>query len=170
MKWQVRLNGAHGEKKHLVELEPTAKGYRVTLDGEHIDGDAVMVVPGTVSVIIGGESFQVHVSRGPDDQIKLQSEAHEFTAEIQDPRAWQGRRHGGLEAEGRQQIVAPMPGKVIRLLVNSGDEVEAGQGLVVMEAMKMQNEIRSPKKGKVERLQVKEGQAVNAGDVLAWVD
>jgi biotin carboxyl carrier protein len=62
-----------------------------------------------------------------------------------------------------------MPGKVIRVLVNAGDEVEAGQGLVVVEAMKMQNEIRSPKKGKVERLPVKEGQAVNAGEVLCVV-
>jgi biotin carboxyl carrier protein len=89
---------------------------------------------------------------------------------VRDPRTWRGRRHSALEAEGRQQIVAPMPGKVIRLLVKVGDEVEAGQGLVVVEAMKMQNEIRSPKKGKVERLQAKEGQPVNAGDVLAWVE
>jgi biotin carboxyl carrier protein len=63
-----------------------------------------------------------------------------------------------------------MPGRVIRLLVRAGDEVEAGQGLVVVEAMKMQNEIRSPKKGKVERMLAREGQNVNAGEVLAWVD
>jgi biotin carboxyl carrier protein len=63
-----------------------------------------------------------------------------------------------------------MPGKVIRLLVSAGDQVEAGQGLVVVEAMKMQNEIRSPKKGKVERVVATEGQNVNAGEVLAWVD
>jgi biotin carboxyl carrier protein len=63
-----------------------------------------------------------------------------------------------------------MPGKVIGLLVKVGDDVEAGQGLVVVEAMKMQNEIRSPKKGKVERLQAKEGQNVNAGEVLAWLE
>ena len=75
-----------------------------------------------------------------------------------------------MEAEGRQPIVAPMPGKVIRLLVSAGDEVEAGQGLVVVEAMKMQNEIRSPKRGKVERVVATEGQNVNAGEVLAWVD
>jgi biotin carboxyl carrier protein len=75
-----------------------------------------------------------------------------------------------LEAEGRQQISAPMPGKVIRLLLAAGDSVEAGQGLIVVEAMKMQNEIKSPKNGKVERLLVKEGQNVNAGDVLAWVE
>jgi biotin carboxyl carrier protein len=63
-----------------------------------------------------------------------------------------------------------MPGKVVRVLAAVGDAVEAGQGLLVVEAMKMQNEIRSPKSGKVERLLVKEGQAVNAGEVLAWVE
>jgi biotin carboxyl carrier protein len=63
-----------------------------------------------------------------------------------------------------------MPGKVVRLLVNPGDKVEAGQGLVVVEAMKMQNEIRSPKNGTVEKVVATEGQAVNAGDVLVWVD
>jgi len=63
-----------------------------------------------------------------------------------------------------------MPGKVVRLLVKAGDRVEAGQGLFVVEAMKMQNEIRSPKSGTVERVLVAEGQAVNSGEVLAWVN
>jgi biotin carboxyl carrier protein len=63
-----------------------------------------------------------------------------------------------------------MPGKVVRLLVSEGDAVDAGQGLLVVEAMKMQNEVRSPKAGRVEKLLAKEGLAVNAGDVLAWVE
>jgi biotin carboxyl carrier protein len=63
-----------------------------------------------------------------------------------------------------------MPGKVVRLLVKQGDAVQAGQGLMVVEAMKMQNEIRSPKSGKVEKLLATEGQAVNAGEVLLWVE
>jgi biotin carboxyl carrier protein len=63
-----------------------------------------------------------------------------------------------------------MPGKVIRLLVSSGDTVETGQGLIVVEAMKMQNEIKSPKSGILERFLTKEGQTVNAGDILAWVE
>jgi biotin carboxyl carrier protein len=106
----------------------------------------------------------------PDGTLTLQTGPEEFTAEVIDPRAWSGRRHTAVEAEGRQQIVAPMPGKVVRLLVKAGDAVEAGQGLLVMEAMKMQNEIRSPKSGVVERLLATEGQAVNAGEVLAWVN
>ena len=63
-----------------------------------------------------------------------------------------------------------MPGKIIRVLVQIGEKVDAGQGLLVVEAMKMQNEIRSPKSGTVERLLVKEGQPVNAGEILAWID
>jgi len=89
---------------------------------------------------------------------------------VADPRAWRGRRHGTVEAEGRQAIAAPMPGKVIRLLVKAGDKVQAGQGVLVVEAMKMQNEVKSPKSGRVERLLAKEGQPVNAGEVLAWID
>jgi len=169
MKFDVHLNGAHGSTKHVVELERTASGYRMIVDGQRVDGDAALVAPGTVSVLIDGQSFEVQVAPANDEQIKLQCGAHEFTAELRDPRAWQGRRHGALEAEGRQQIVAPMPGKVVRVLVSAGDEVAAGQGLLVVEAMKMQNEIRSPKQGKVERFEVQEGQAVNTGEVLCVV-
>ena len=169
MKFEVQLNGSNGLKKGTVELEAEGAGYRVLLDGQSVAADARLISQGTVSVILDGRSFVVHVTPTLDGKIKLQIGPHEYTAEVQDPRAWRGRRHGTLEAEGRQQIVAPMPGKVIRVLVDVGDEVEAGQGLLVVEAMKMQNEIRSPKKGKVERLQAKEGQNVNAGEVLCVV-
>jgi biotin carboxyl carrier protein len=105
-----------------------------------------------------------------DGTLKLQCGPHEFSADIIDSRAWRGRKHGAVEVEGRQEILAPMPGKVVRVLAAVGDTLEAGQGLLVVEAMKMQNEIRSPKSGRVERLLVKEGQNVNAGEVLAWVE
>jgi Acetyl/propionyl-CoA carboxylase, alpha subunit len=67
-------------------------------------------------------------------------------------------------------VRAPMPGKVVRLLVAEGAEVNANQGLLVMEAMKMQNEIKSPKKGVVRKLSVAEGVAVNSGDLLASIE
>jgi biotin carboxyl carrier protein len=120
--------------------------------------------------LLKGKSYDVRVTPTPAGALTLQTAHHEFTAEVVDPRSWRGRRHGALEVEGRQQILAPMPGKIIRVLVQTGDKVEAGQGLLVVEAMKMQNEIRSPKSGTVERLLVKEGQPVNAGEILAWID
>jgi biotin carboxyl carrier protein len=88
--------------------------------------------------------------------------------EIIDPRAWRRGRGGGIELEGRQQLIAPMPGKIVRVLVAKGQQVEAGQGLLVIEAMKMQNELRSPKSGAVEKV-AREGQTVNAGEILAVV-
>jgi len=71
---------------------------------------------------------------------------------------------------GTVELRAPMPGKVVKVLASEGAEVQANQGILVMEAMKMQNEIKSPKQGVVKRIGVKEGAAVNAGDVLAVVE
>jgi biotin carboxyl carrier protein len=88
--------------------------------------------------------------------------------EVVDPRRLVRAGHE-LELEGRQEISAPMPGKVVRVMVEQGKPVETGQGILVLEAMKMQNEVRSPKSGMLERLLVQEGQAVNAGETLAVV-
>ena len=170
MKFEVHLEGTSGKRQHVVELERGGENFRVILDGHPVDADVVKVAASSVSILLDGQSFEVHVTPALEGKLKLQSGAHEFTAEVQDPRAWRGRKHGRLEAEGRQQVLVPMPGKVIRLLVKEGETVQAGQGLIVIEAMKMQNEIRSPKSGKVERLLTKEGQTVNVGEVLAWVE
>ena len=170
MKFEVQLGAGDAKKQRVVELERQGGGYRVVLDEKRVNADALLIAPNTISILLDGQSFEIHVAPGPDGTLKLQCGPHEFAAEVVDPRAWRGRRHGAVEAEGRQPITAPMPGKVIRLLIKAGDEVEAGQGVVVVEAMKMQNEIRSPKKGKVERVLAKEGQTVNAGDILAWVE
>jgi biotin carboxyl carrier protein len=170
MKLEVQLTLSSGKKLRSVELERSADRWKITLDGKPVDADAVEITPNTLSVLLDGQSYEVRISPSPDGVLRIQTGLEEFTAEVSDSRAWRGRRHGTLEAEGRQQVLAPMPGKVIRVLVKAGDKVEAGQGLLVVEAMKMQNEIRSPKGGTVERLQVKEGQPVNAGDVLGWVE
>jgi biotin carboxyl carrier protein len=169
MKFEVQLASSSEEKTRVVELEREAAGWRVTLDGQPIAVDAAEISPNTLSMLLDGQCFEFRVTPSPDGKLKLQAATQEFTAEVMDPRVWSGRRHGPAEAEGRQQIVAPMPGKVVRLLVKEGDHVEAGQGLLVVEAMKMQNEIRSPMSGTVERVLAREGQPVNAGEVLCVV-
>src|SRR5215470_19555470 len=154
----------------IVELAQQNGAWKISLDGNALDADAVEVAPNTFSVLLNGESHQVRIAPRPDGSLTLHTSLAEYRAEVADPRSWRGRRHGALEAEGRQQVAAPMPGKVVRLLVKQGDTVEAGQGLLVVEAMKMQNEIRSPKSGKIEKLCAGEGQAVNAGEILLWVE
>jgi biotin carboxyl carrier protein len=168
MKLEIQLGGTNG-KTRVVELVRDADRWRVTLDGLPIDADATEIAPNIFSILINGESHEVRIIPSPGGALTLQTAHHEFTAQAIDPRAWRGRHHAAGEVEGRQQILAPMPGKVVRLLVQAGDTVEAGQGLLVVEAMKMQNEIRSPKRGTVERLLAKEGQPVNAGEVLCIV-
>jgi biotin carboxyl carrier protein len=166
MKFEVAINNT----RRIVQLERDAERWRISLDGEVVDADAVEIAPNIFSILLNGKSYEIRVTPTTSGTLTLQTGRHEFTAEVADPRARRGRRHGALEAEGRQQILAPMPGKIVRVLVQAGEKVEAGQGLLVVEAMKMQNEIRSPKSGTVERLLVKEGQPVNAGEALAWID
>jgi biotin carboxyl carrier protein len=170
VKYEVNLTAGGNTKTRAVELIREDAHWNLCVDGESVPVDAIEIAPNIFSIILGGKSYEVRVTPKPAGQLTLQVGEAEFSAEVVDPRAWSGRRHSHLEAEGRQPVVAPMPGKVVRILAKEGDSVEAGQGIFVVEAMKMQNEVRSPKSGVVEKLAVSEGQAVNAGDVLAWVD
>lgn len=141
---------------------------RILIDGAETkpaDGtDIREVEPGVYSVISGGRQYEVRVS---GDVISVGGQTLSF--ELEDPRAW--KRSGGAGAGGgRISLKAPMPGKVVRLLVSAGDEVKAGQGVLVVEAMKMQNEMKSPRDGRVAAISVKENDSVTAGAVLATIE
>src|SRR5882672_262913 len=170
MKFEVQITGPFGKRTRVVELERDANHWKIKLDGQPVDADVAEISQNTISILLHGESHEIRIAPSSEGKLNIQTGTQEFTAEVIDPRAWSGRRHSHAELEGRQQILAPMPGKVVRVLVRAGEKVEAGQGLLVVEAMKMQNEIRSPKTGTVERLLVNEGQPVNAGEILAWID
>jgi biotin carboxyl carrier protein len=166
MKFEVLISG----RTRVVQLTRLADEWRIDVDGRELPADIAEVSPNTFSFLLEGKSYEVRVTPSADGTLTVHACNREFTAEVIDPRAWRGRRHGSIEAQGRQKILAPMPGKVVRVLVKPGEKVESGQGILVVEAMKMQNEIRSPKSGKVERVLVEEGQPVNAAEVLAWID
>lgn len=168
MKLDIELEG----KSHTMELSRVGERLRCLLDGKPLDADAIEVAPGVYSILLEGKSLEVRVEPRPETgagAVRVIVGDREFAATLRDPREWRRHRGPATAVQGRQQVLAPMPGKIIRLLVSPGDAVEAKQGLVVVEAMKMQNEIRSPKSGKVERLLIIEGQTVNAGEVLAII-
>lgn len=169
MKFDVQIAGTAGNAHRVVELEPEDGRWKISMDGHAVDADVAAIDRHAVSVLLDGHSYTVQITETPDGMLKLETALEEFTAAVADPRAWRRRRHGGVEAQGLQPVAAPMPGKVIRVLVGAGDKVEAGQGLIVVEAMKMQNEIRSPKRGTVERLSARAGQTVTAGEVLCVI-
>jgi biotin carboxyl carrier protein len=164
----VQQASASGATLQPIEFTRESNHIRIALEGRTIEADAIEVAAGTYSVLIAGRAYEVRVAPSQSG-LRVYAGPREFNIHIADPRAWGGRRGGAQEAEGRQEVLAPMPGKIARVLVKQGDKVEAGQGLCVVEAMKMQNEIRSPKTGTVERLLVEEGQAVNSGESLAIV-
>ena len=166
MKYEVILDG----ERRSVEVAPQKDGAElttITVDGRLVQAGAERISAGTYSILIGGKSVELSVQDTPGGWL-VRASGREYHVEIIDPRAWRRGRGAGIELEGRQQLVAPMPGKIVKVLVAAGEKVESGQGLLVIEAMKMQNEVRSPKSGTVEKV-AQEGQTVNAGEVLAVV-
>jgi biotin carboxyl carrier protein len=126
------------------------------------------VEPGVYSLLNKERAVEARVTAGPEGWI-VELGGHRITVEVEDPRELSNRAKG-FGAEGRQSVRSPMPGKVVRVLVEEGSIVEEGQGLVVVEAMKMQNEMKAPKSGKVIALAARAGASVTAGEVLVTLE
>ena len=152
-----------------VTLDRGSGSWRCLVDGREVQIDAVPAQPDVLSLLIAGKAHQIRRERIGSD-LRIWVDDQSYSAEVSDPRSLRNRRSRTDSGHGPRPLVAPMPGKVVRFLVGEKSAVEAGQGVVVVEAMKMQNEIKSPKKGIVLKLSVAEGAAVNAGDVLAIVE
>ena len=150
--------GEDDDRKLWVQLS----GERLAFD---LAGDARGDGGGLWSVVVGGRQYEVQVSLD-DRHIAVEVDGERYSFERQEaPEAGaSARRHGGSA-----EVVAPMPGKVVKLLVAPGEQVQANQGILLFEAMKMQNEIRSPLSGKLVALAVREGQAVESRDRLFTV-
>jgi len=164
MTYDVIIDG----KNHRLELNRASENWSCRLDGREIEVDAVLARPDVLSLRIGNKAYEVKCERVAGEQHLWVGSAR-FAVEVRDPRSLRGRARA-VDDHGPKKLTAPMPGKVVRVLVSAGTEVAAGAGVLVVEAMKMQNEIKSPKKGTIQKVLVSEGAAVNAGDVLAIVE
>jgi biotin carboxyl carrier protein len=156
-------------------LELDINGERVTYSvdpslSSSASASIVETIPGVFSVLVGDRSFLVHVAPGTEGELEVWTSGDErHVISLADLRDRSSRR-AKLSGDGPVEVRAQMPGKVIKVLVEPGASVEAGQGLVVVEAMKMQNEMKAPKSGKVARVHAREGATVTAGEPLAVVD
>jgi biotin carboxyl carrier protein len=164
MTYDITIDGKH----YRLDLNRAEGRWSCRLDGREIEVDAVLARPDVLSLRIGDRAYEVKCERVSGD-MHLWVGSARFAVEVRDPRSLRGRLHAQDE-QGPRKLTAPMPGKIVRVLLSPGAEVEAGAGVLVMEAMKMQNEIKSPKKGTIQKILVSEGAAVNAGDVLAIVE
>jgi len=163
-------------KKQRVELGGTPGGGAVagvmecTVDGRAVVVDVRLLEPGVMSLLVTNTEAQGRQYRCVLDGDGVVIGGRRYGFEVDDPRSLQGRRGAGAGTEGPRPVKAPMPGRVVRLLVEVGEDVEEGQGVVVIEAMKMQNELKSPKAGRVIRVGAAVGDTVGSGDVLVVVE
>jgi len=164
MIYDVTIEG----KNHRLELNRADGRWLCRLDGREVEVDAVLARPDVLSLRMGNRAYEVKCERVASE-LHLWVGSERFAVEVRDPRSLRGRART-VDQRGPRKLTAPMPGKVVRVLVTQGAGVEAGAGVLVVEAMKMQNEIKSPKKGTIQKILVSEGAAVNAGDVLAIVE
>jgi len=150
MKWQVAVNGRS-----------------IEIDSEQL-ASVTQVEPGVYSVLLDGASYEIRLSE-TSSGLSAEVGGRRFEVEVRDPRDTSRGTRTQL-GSGRQNIAAPMPGKVVRVLVNVGDAVDVGQGLVVVEAMKMQNEMKASRPGRVIEIRAQAGDTVSAGDTLAVLE
>ena len=177
MKFSITIDG----QEHTLELM-RENGLRCRLDGSPFAANAAEVEPGVYSLVIGegggGKSFKVRVAPevgnssggGNTGDYRVETSGAHYRVSVEDPRRRPRQGEAKPALEGQQNIMARMPGKVVRILVSEGQAVQRGQGLIVVEAMKMQNEIKCPTSGKIQKVLVREGQAVNTGESMLVVE
>jgi biotin carboxyl carrier protein len=164
MKYEAEIDG----RRASIEMDERDGRIRATVDGRGYDLEVARPEEGVYLLSSGDHVYEAHVWSGESKSISVKLRGRLFTANIIDRK--HRRSAAETAGEGQQFLTAPMPGKVVRVLLSAGDEVAAGQGVVVVEAMKMQNEVKSPKSGRVVEVRVAEGATVNANQVLAVVE
>jgi biotin carboxyl carrier protein len=162
------LDAAVDGRTIRVEVRGGDGRYTVRLDGRELEVDLQETGRDFVSLLIGNRSYEVGLQRRPGGYTVV------FDDDVLAVNLADAARGAGPAAArasgGPARVSAPMPGKLVRVLVEAGQEVKAGQGLVVMEAMKMENELRAPRDGRVREVPAREGQAVEAGALLVVVE
>ena len=162
MIYEVVVTARDGAQK---TFKVESSGGTLRVDGETVSVNSENALRDALSLLIGEESYDVRRTVVAGETV-IDIEGERFTVEVRDPRSLKGRRGAGAGTEGPKKITAPMPGKVVRIVAQAGTDVESGDGVLVIEAMKMQNELRSPRAGVVERIAAGVGQAVELGAVL----
>jgi biotin carboxyl carrier protein len=177
MNFEIELHEDSRASEHRLRVESLSDGkgsgekLQFSIDGQALEADWTEIRPGHYSILIDGRSYEARVQPAPDSRPGqtvswvVTIAEYDFHVEVRDPRT---RRFAGQSAahDGPLEVLAPMPGKIVQVLVGRDEEVAQDQGLVVIEAMKMQNELRAPRAGRIAEVHVKEGIGIEAGAKL----
>lgn len=168
MKLHVTIDG----EPWLLELDRRNGEWVYRLEGAmHAEGIASVseINPGIFSVLLGHRSYRVYLTPGESGALAISTAGQSCAATVTDARDRSSRAKKRVMT-GPMELRAQMPGKIVKLLVKQGSKVQAGESLIVIEAMKMQNEMKSPKDGVVGNIYIAEGVTVSAGDRLMAVE
>jgi biotin carboxyl carrier protein len=165
VKFEAELGGA----AIPVEVTGDAGRFRVVVDGAEVQVDARRVGEGVWSILLDGRSYVANVSVHEGVSL-VEVDGETYGIRVEEESRYIIRTRGGRAGAGGQVLKAPMPGKVVLVEVQVGQAVRPGDGLIVLEAMKMENEFRAAAAGTVKEIRVEVGQAVNPGDVLVVIE
>jgi biotin carboxyl carrier protein len=177
MIFDVQIDGVASQ----LEVHRDGDLYRFGLaDQDERQAQLAEVEPGVFSVLLDGRSYEAYAERGDKNRDEHGNEhgdqcawitvrGRRFRIAITDPRRWT-QSSAAAHGHDRETIVASMPGKIVRVLAQAGETVAAGQGVIVIEAMKMQNEMKARRAGRVTAVPVCEGETVAAGAILATIE
>ncbi len=162
----------NGSERNIEIVEVGHERYRVTMDGRAMEVDARALNDTTLSVLLDDHAYNIESERTADGAQNLLVRGEVVNVEVLDLRKVRLRKvqESAAGEGGPVEITSPLPGMVVAVLVKDGQEVAEGQGLMVVEAMKMENELRAPRAGVVKNLKAKEGAAVDGGAVLCVVE
>jgi biotin carboxyl carrier protein len=170
MKLKAQLSG----KDHDVSLSFASDRVHADVDGRHYDLEVRELARGEYLLVNGSKVYKCRVEQHRDpsagEMFEVVLRGRNYEVALVDPKRLRSAQSSGGHHTGAAEIISPMPGKIVRVLVKQGDRVEAGAGVIVVEAMKMQNEMKAPKAGAVVSIETEEGATVNAGDVLAVIE
>jgi biotin carboxyl carrier protein len=158
-----------GNEQELEIEELTGHSLRLTLGDAQFEADIRQTGHSSFSILVGDRAFDFEVARQGDEMV-VGSRGLATRVTLQDSARRARRAAARAQTAGRAEIKSMMPGRVVNLLVKVGDDVAAQQGVVVIEAMKMENELKSPKAGKVTEIKVAAGQTVEKGELLLIIE
>ncbi|SRR6266540_2793107 len=168
----MRFKAEVAGTEHSLTVQPRDENFAVEVDGRTYEVHCQSLGSGEYLIIENSNIYhcRVQTHRGPAEPFTVELHGHSYEIKIIDPKRLRSGRSASGQGHGAAQIVAPMPGKVVRCLVEIGARVELGQGIIVVEAMKMQNEMKAPKAGTVTALNAAPYRTVNAGDILVVIE
>ena len=162
----MKLIAEYNQNKHEVEIKRDGEKVFAKIDDREYQLEAAEVEPNVWLLKHNNQIHQIYVA--PNGIVNIGN--HQLAINLIDPKRLRGAASADANTEGKVEIKTAMPGKVVRILVEIGAEVAHGDGVIVVEAMKMQNEMKSPKDGIVKEIRFAEGATVNAGDILLIIE